>query len=109
MEEKRTAERAGTTEREKSGSQAFENLQPNTAGRVFARWKKNDFVKNSGRYSLLLPSLVFMVVFAYLPMIGIVMAFQDYDPIAGFFGSKFNGFANFGYCVKIKTEALAFC
>ena len=48
----------------------------------WSRVKKNDFVKNAGRYTLLLPSLVFMVIFAYLPMVGIIIAFQDYDPIA---------------------------
>ena len=61
------------------------------------RVKKNDFVKNAGRYTLLLPSLVFMVIFAYLPMVGIIIAFQDYDPIAGFFGSKFTAFENFKF------------
>ena len=62
-----------------------------------SRVKKNDFVKNAGRYTLLLPSLVFMVIFAYLPMVGIIIAFQDYDPIAGFFGSKFTAFENFKF------------
>lgn len=60
-------------------------------------WRKNDFIKNRGRYLLLLPSLIFMIVFAYLPMIGIVIAFQDYDPIAGFFKSRFNNFQNFAF------------
>lgn len=60
-------------------------------------WRKNDFVKNGGRYLLLLPSLVFMIIFAYLPMIGIVIAFQNYDPIAGFFKSPFVGFENFRF------------
>lgn len=63
----------------------------------WSRVKKNDFVKNAGRYTLLLPSLVFMVIFAYLPMVGIIIAFQDYDPIAGFFGSKFTAFENFKF------------
>ena len=61
------------------------------------RLKKNDFVKNAGRYTLLLPSLVFMIIFAYLPMVGIVIAFQNYDPIAGFFGSTFTWFENFKF------------
>jgi putative aldouronate transport system permease protein len=63
----------------------------------WGRVKKNDFVKNAGRYTLLLTSLVFMVIFAYLPMVGIIIAFQDYDPIAGFFGSKFTAFENFKF------------
>lgn len=58
---------------------------------------KNDFVKNRGRYLLLLPSLAFMVIFAYIPMFGIIMAFQSYDPMAGFFGSEFIGIENFKF------------
>ncbi len=59
--------------------------------------KRNDFVKNRGRYLLLLPSLVFMIVFAYIPMVGIVIAFQNYDPVAGFFGSPWVGWDNFRF------------
>ncbi|MDR2822673.1 MAG: ABC transporter permease subunit [Acholeplasmatales bacterium] len=59
--------------------------------------KKTDFFKNKGRYLLLLPSLVFMVVFAYFPMVGIVIAFQEYDPVQGFFGSKWIGIENFKF------------
>lgn len=61
------------------------------------RLKRNDFVKNRGRYLLLLPSLVFMIVFAYIPMVGIVIAFQNYDPVAGFFGSPWVGWDNFRF------------
>ena len=59
--------------------------------------KRSDFVKNRGRYLLLLPSLVFMIVFAYTPMVGIVIAFQNYDPVAGFFGSPMIGLENFRF------------
>ncbi len=46
-------------------------------------------------YLLLLPSAVLLFCFAYLPMIGIVIAFQDYSPALGIAGSKFVGFKNF--------------
>ncbi len=46
-------------------------------------------------YLLLLPSAVLLFCFAYLPMIGIVIAFQDYSPALGITGSKFVGFKNF--------------
>lgn len=58
------------------------------------RW---DVVKNRWVYLLLLPSLIFMVVFAYLPMIGIVIAFEDYDPMLGFFKSAWIGMENFKF------------
>ncbi len=46
-------------------------------------------------YMFLLPSLVFVVVFNYRPMIGIIMAFQNYDILKGLYGSPFVGLNNF--------------
>jgi len=43
----------------------------------------------------LLPGAVVLVVFNYIPMAGIFIAFQDYKPQNGFFGSEFVGFENF--------------
>ena len=61
------------------------------------RMRKWDVVKNRWVYLLLLPSLIFMIIFAYLPMIGIVIAFEDYDPILGFFKSHWIGLENFKF------------
>lgn len=41
---------------------------------------------------MILPGIVFVFVFYYLPMYGLVIAFQDYQPIHGFLGSPFVGF-----------------
>ncbi|CAM5731523.1 putative protein LplB [Streptomyces afghaniensis 772] [Streptomyces afghaniensis] len=46
-------------------------------------------------YILLLPGLAYFIVFKYLPMWGIVIAFQDYSPFTGILGSKWVGFDNF--------------
>ncbi len=46
-------------------------------------------------YLLLLPSAILLFCFAYLPMVGIVIAFQKYSPALGFFKSPFVGMANF--------------
>ena len=46
-------------------------------------------------YLLLLPCFVFMIVFRYIPMGGIVMAFQDYNIRDGIFGSEFIGLEHF--------------
>lgn len=48
-------------------------------------------------YMLAFPAIVYLVVFKYLPMIGMAIAFQDYNPIKGIFGSEFVGFDNFRY------------
>ncbi|MDR2178653.1 MAG: ABC transporter permease subunit [Treponema sp.] len=61
---------------------------------AYISWKR-DFRMNWGVYLLFLPILVYFIVFNYLPMFGVVMAFQEFSAIKGFFGSKWVGFANF--------------
>lgn len=46
---------------------------------------------------MVLPSLVFLIIFAYLPMGGLVMAFQDYKPWLGLTGSEWVGLDQFRY------------
>jgi len=46
---------------------------------------------------MILPALAFLIIFAYLPMAGIVMAFQDFKPWLGITGSKWTGLDNFRY------------
>ncbi len=52
-------------------------------------------LKSYQLYLLLLPSAILLFCFAYLPMVGIVIAFQDYSPALGIKGSPFVGFKNF--------------
>jgi len=51
---------------------------------------------------MLLPGVILTLIFAYFPMIGIVMAFQKYNPALGFFRSKWVGFKNFEFVFKMK-------
>ncbi|MFC5653671.1 ABC transporter permease [Paenibacillus solisilvae] len=46
------------------------------------------FRKNSQLHLMLVPGLILIAVFSYLPMAGLGIAFQDFNPIVGF--SKFN-------------------
>lgn len=41
------------------------------------------------------PGLLFLLVFSYIPMYGVLMAFQDYSLFKGFFGSPWVGFKHF--------------
>ena len=61
--------------------------------------KKKHFIEKDDRalYVMALPTVIFLIIFAYMPMVGLVMAFQDYNVNLGMFGSKFVGFANFKY------------
>ena len=55
-------------------------------------------LRKDGIYHLmLLPSLLFLIVFNYVPMGGIVMAFQNYRPWEGITGSAWVGLDNFRY------------
>lgn len=46
-------------------------------------------------YLFTVPGVIILILFAYLPMAGLIMAFQQYDPVSGFLGSEFVGFYNF--------------
>lgn len=48
-------------------------------------------------YILLLPTLVYFLIFAYVPYGGLVMAFQNFSPAKGFLHSPWVGFEHFGY------------
>jgi putative aldouronate transport system permease protein len=50
---------------------------------------------------MILPGLLFFLLFRYIPMGGLVLAFKDYDPIGGFASSPWVGFDNFR---KLLTE-----
>ncbi len=56
--------------------------------------------KNQLMYLLMLPGILLIFVFAYVPMFGIVIAFQDYNPVKGVMGSEFVGFKNFRFFVE---------
>lgn len=46
-------------------------------------------------YVFILPGLLFFVVFRYVPLLGNVVAFQDYSPFLGFADSAWVGLRNF--------------
>ena len=46
-------------------------------------------------YVILIPTLLFYLIFCYLPMAGNIMAFQKYSITKGIFGSEFVGLKNF--------------
>ncbi len=52
---------------------------------------KRDFIL----YLMAIPVIVYFFLFCYLPMFGLVIAFQDFKPALGVMGSKFVGFKHF--------------
>lgn len=57
----------------------------------------NCIKKHWSLYIMMIPGFLTLFVFSYVPMYGILMAFQDYSFMKGVFGSKFIGFSNFAY------------
>lgn len=53
-----------------------------------------DLTKHKVTYLLALPGILAVLVFNYLPMVGIVIAFQDFIPFKGILGSEFVGLEN---------------
>ena len=61
-------------------------------------WKNtvtSDFKRNKQLYLMMLPVIVFFVLFCYLPMYGALIAFMGYRPSLGFMGSDWVGFKHF--------------
>jgi len=56
---------------------------------------RRDLRRNKHIYLMLLPVVVYYLVFHYGPMYGAVIAFQDFNPVKGVFGSKWVGLQNF--------------
>lgn len=56
-------------------------------------WK--EIVKHRYFYLLLLPGALYFLIFRYAPMWGLILAFQNYNPYAGVFGSEWIGFKHF--------------
>lgn len=53
--------------------------------------------KNRTLLCMLLPALLYVVIFSYIPMFGITIAFKDYNYNGGILGSPWCGFKNFEY------------
>ena len=46
-------------------------------------------------YLMMIPVLIILIIFKYIPMNGILIAFQDFNIFKGILGSEFIGFQNF--------------
>ena len=65
----------------------------NTAGKP-SRWKK--FNSQLDLQSMVWPGIIFVFIFSYIPMYGVVMAFQQYDIFGGIMKSPWVGWMQFG-------------
>lgn len=63
----------------------------------------SEIKKNRMTYTLLIPGLVWLIIFAYMPMGGLSLAFKDYKANLGILGSPWVGLENFKYVFRDPT------
>lgn len=62
--------------------------------------------KNRTLFLMALPAIAVMLVFAYLPMTGLILAFKNYRFDLGIFGSEWSGLENFKFFFNSGTGLL---
>lgn len=66
-----------------------------------------EFLQNTWRHRahviMALPAFLVLLLFAYVPMGGLVMAFKSYDYTKGIWGSPWNGLDNFKFLIASKA------
>lgn len=50
---------------------------------------------------MILPAVILLFIYCYIPMVGIVISFQKFDPFKGIFGSKWIGLSNYQYMMDL--------
>lgn len=77
-------------------------LNPSTEATIKIQNKKKrrakllaDIVRDRYLYLLMLPGILFFLIFKYIPMWGIIISFQNYSPYLGFLQSEWVGFEHF--------------
>ncbi len=66
------------------------------------------FYNTKSLHIMLMPAVIFVLLFSYVPIFGIIMAFQEYKPLLGFTGSEFVGFEQFRYIFSLQSFRIAF-
>ena len=56
---------------------------------------KKDWIHNRAVYLMAIPIILYFLIWNYLPMVGIALAFEDYSARGGFLFSKWIGLKNF--------------
>ncbi|WP_414858852.1 ABC transporter permease [Paenibacillus sp. Soil787] len=54
-----------------------------------------EFIRDKWLYLMMLPGVAYFLIFKYVPMYGLIMAFQDYKPHLGFMESPWVGLKHF--------------
>jgi putative aldouronate transport system permease protein len=74
----------------------------------FFRKVVNDIRMNKGLYLLMIVPLVYLILFQYVPMYGVIMSFQDFSFRRGYFGSDWVGLEHFRWLLQNPAFLSAF-
>ena len=78
----------------KQTKEYIESLNPMSKKQKFTEFM-NTIYKHKFFYLILIPAIVLLIIFAYRPMYGIVIAFKNFSPRKGIMGSPWVGLENF--------------
>ena len=78
----------------KKAIQQERTLTANKKG-SYGKMLLRDFRNYKVIYALLLPGLLYFIIFCYIPMYGVVISFKDFSPALGIFGSPWVGLEHF--------------
>ena len=85
------------------------NMQINASQAPQKRDKSTRERKNQLIFHLMMiPGILFLIIFTYVPMVGIIMAFQNYIPAKGLMGSVWVGFTHFQRLFSLPDIGLLF-
>lgn len=74
--------------------QAASAVQPGSR-KTFRRRLGRDLIRDRWLYFMLIPGVIYFLLFKYGPLYGLIIAFQNYQPSSGFTGSEFVGLKHF--------------
>ncbi|MDL2229911.1 ABC transporter permease subunit [Treponema sp. OttesenSCG-928-L16] len=61
-----------------------------------------NFILNRDVYVFMLPAIIYLFIFNYLPMYGVLMAFKDFRPRLGIWGSPWVGLKHFHFFFSLQ-------
>ena len=81
--------------KEKNMKNAITSPKTAEKKKTFSFRVKRDFKKNWQLYLLVVPIIIYYLIFHFKPMVGASIAFMDYNPFAGYAGSEWVGLKHF--------------
>lgn len=80
--------RGKTKEKEKGVTKVVPDLRRRNSFLAYMR-------RNGALYAMVLPGILLVILFLYVPMYGVLMAFENYSPAKGILGSEWVGLKHF--------------